>query len=78
VFELDPVPEDEGVGLGAGVEVGVCGVALLAELVVVVEVVEVFDEPPLIDGFTLMIGCTVIIGALLTEETAVALAPPCR
>ena len=28
----------------------------LAEDVVVVDVVEVFDEPPLIDGFTLIIG----------------------
>jgi hypothetical protein len=63
-FPCDPVPAfvAVGVGLGAGVGVGAgagvgvgCGVALLAE-VVVVEVVEVVDEPPLIDGFTLMIG----------------------
>jgi hypothetical protein len=64
-FPCDPVPEfvAVGVGLGAGVGVGAgvgagvgCGIALLADVVVVVEVVEVFDEPPLIDGFTLMIG----------------------
>ena len=46
--------------------------------VVVVEVVEVFDDPPLIDGFTLMIGSTVIVGELLIDAIAVALGPPCR
>jgi hypothetical protein len=29
---------------------------LLADVVDVVEVVDVFEDPPLIDGFTLMIG----------------------
>jgi hypothetical protein len=47
------------VGVGAGVGRGV----LLADVVVVVvEVVEVLEEPPLIDGFTLMTGWTVIVG----------------
>ena len=33
------------------------------------------DEPPLIDGFTLMIGWTMITGELLTFATALARAP---
>lgn len=45
---------------------------MLAAVVVVVEVVEVSDEPPLIDGSMLMIGSTVITGALFTFATAVA------
>ncbi len=75
VFADDPATEAVGVGVGVGAGVGVgvgCGVAVVAALVLVVEVVEVFDEPPLIDGFTLMIGCTVITGALFTTATAVA------
>lgn len=61
------------VGVGAGVGVrGEVGNAPLVEVVVVVEVVEVSDEPPLIEGFTLMTGRTSIIGELLIAAIAVA------
>ncbi len=52
-----------GVGAGLGVGVGVC--APPVELLVVVDVVDVVvvpDDPPLIEGSTLMIGSTVIVG----------------
>jgi hypothetical protein len=45
------------IGVGAGVGLGV----LLAEVVEVVVVLDVVEEPP-IAGLTLMVGWTVIVG----------------
>ncbi len=47
-----------GVELGVGVGVCVSLVEVFVDVVVVVEL----GEPPLIDGFTLKIGFTVIVG----------------
>jgi hypothetical protein len=57
----DGVRLDVGVGEGAGLGVGV-GVTLVELVVDVVDVVEVPDDPPLMEGSTLMIGCTVMVG----------------